>query len=411
METALSVARGLLVLVASLLAVSCAAVPDPGPAEALAAARAAGPGGPRPWVELDAPVDGAEVRALMPWVEVQGRAGLGTIHHYDVVLAIDVSRSVLDPSGADVDGDGVVGEKQIVPPWVGWDEIRVWTTDWDDTTFRAEIRAAELLVDRLVDTTRVGIVTFGNQASEQTGLTTAERARSKLGRIRDPKPNAGTALSRGIDAAVRVLNDGPSVAGRERVILLISDGMPTLPEPWDNAERAALDAAEVAADQGIRIHAIALGDEAIRRTNVFERVAVGTRGQYVPLENPGDLPTILPHLSLGGLDAVEVRNRTAGTSSEAVRVFPDGAFDAFVKLMPGANVLEIEAELVDGRRATATRTVVYHQPQTPNESDREAAEDLRENVRLRTMEMNLAAEARAHRAAQRRELTVRPEAD
>jgi hypothetical protein len=156
----------------------------------------------------------------------------------------------------------------------------------------------------------------------------------------------------------------------------------------------------------VRIHAIALGMDAVGQTDVYERLAEVNGGRYVPIWNAGELPEILPYLSFSDLDVVRVRNLTSEAPAEAVRSFPDGVFDAYVRLVPGENRLEIEAALDDGRRARTTRTVVYTRPDSPSAEDRADAAALRERIRLRTVEMGLAAEARAARERQRRRLTL-----
>ncbi len=400
---------------AGLLCVACAGAPATAPPEVAAVrparAAAAPPAGPEPWLEVATPAPFATLRGVVPWVEIRGRAGLGQIHHYDVILAIDLSTSTLHPTGLDVDGDGVVGELTTMRPRADWSKVRLLTTDWDDTIVSAEIRAAETLLARLdPDTTRVGLVSFATRPRERAPVGAPEKARAKLDRLRDPSRSDATALAEGIEQALRSLSEAPPVgdAAREPIVVLLSDGVPTHPEPVE-AARLALEAAEAAARSGVRIHAVALGNEAMRQTDVYERIAAATGGLYVAVESPGKLPRILPHLSLTGLEEVRIRNETTDSPAEAIRVLPDGGFDAYVRLSPGWNVLEITAELAGGGQARDTRSLFYVQPDAPSPSDLEAAAALREKVRLRTIEMGLAAEARAYRARPRRVLTVTSE--
>lgn len=61
---------GLAILVAALLALACAGSPDPIPAGVPATAEAPHDDRPRPWLELEAPPEGAEITALLPWIEI-----------------------------------------------------------------------------------------------------------------------------------------------------------------------------------------------------------------------------------------------------------------------------------------------------------------------------------------------------
>src|SRR5262245_15786411 len=61
------------------------------------------------WLELATPADGTRLEAVVPLVDVRGRAGAGAHGPQDVVLAIDTSGSVFQASGIDLDGDGIVG--------------------------------------------------------------------------------------------------------------------------------------------------------------------------------------------------------------------------------------------------------------------------------------------------------------
>jgi len=134
--------RRLVPLLCLLLAAPAHAQPDaPG-----------GPGAARPasWIAIEAPDEGAAVS--LPLVEVRGRAAPAGAASNDLVIAIDVSDSVLLPSGWDVDGDGPGGRSQ---PW--WSEAyardpvlatRMREGDLDDSVLMAELAAARALSRR-----------------------------------------------------------------------------------------------------------------------------------------------------------------------------------------------------------------------------------------------------------------------
>src|SRR5690606_26992578 len=62
------------------------------------------------WLTIEAPDPGA--RVALPLVEVRGRATPHGAAANDLVIAIDVSDSVVLPSGWDVDGDGPDGRTE-----------------------------------------------------------------------------------------------------------------------------------------------------------------------------------------------------------------------------------------------------------------------------------------------------------
>src|SRR5689334_18337222 len=87
-----------------------------------------------PWLEVAAPSDGATLVAVVPLVEVRGRAGLGAHGPQDVVLALDSSGSVFMDSGIDLDGDGITGKMRCKLDYGSCPltNLEIWTTDFDD---------------------------------------------------------------------------------------------------------------------------------------------------------------------------------------------------------------------------------------------------------------------------------------
>lgn len=361
---------------------------------------------PRLQLEVEAPADAVVIRQIVPLVEVRGRGGLGVATAHDVVVAIDSSSSTLRATSRDIDGDGIVGE----PRRPDHDHPRRWTTDFDDTIFRAEIAAAERLVQRLdPKTTRVGLVTFSNRSRLRTPVGRPDRVLASLASVRTPKPTAGTSIARGIERSLEAMDAAPQTANedaRGKTILLLSDGAPTLPTP-EKAEALTLEAAEAARRAGVRIHAFALGEEAIRETDVYRQIAERTCGTFVPVESPGEVMHYLPYVALTGLEGVRISNLTTDTPGEAIRVFPDGSFDGYVRLVPGENRIEVRAGIAGDREARATRTVFFVAPESPSPADLEAAEALRGDLRLRTIETELAVRAGAQRRDSGRVLQIR----
>jgi hypothetical protein len=89
-----------------------------------------------------------------------------------------------------------------------------------------------------------------------------------------------------------------------------------------------------------------------------------------------------------------IENLSPHASARAVRVFPDGSFDAYLPLASGANRIEVIATVAGGGEVRETRTVFYEKPEVPTKDDLEAAAELRDRLRNRRLESKLAAEAR-----------------
>ena len=83
-------------------------------------------------------------------IEVRGRAAVGGLRGYDVVIAIDVSDSTTRDSGVDVDRDGPAGETDpVLRRWLGAQPDadrhlleQLAARDFDDSILMAELAAA-----------------------------------------------------------------------------------------------------------------------------------------------------------------------------------------------------------------------------------------------------------------------------
>jgi hypothetical protein len=169
----------------------------------------------------------------------------------------------------------------------------------------------------------------------------------------------------------------------------------------------ALWAANAAAAAGIRIHAFALGlpeGSPSPQSDVFSEMAALSGGRFERLAQAGDAIARLRQSDLAGLESVRIENRTTAGAARALRTFPDGTFDAFVPLAPGANLIHVEAVASDGSRAALDREVV-HAPGGPG--SREATDALLEELRRRTQEMRIWAEMERERRARSLELELR----
>ena len=354
----------------------------------------------RIWAEVSSPTPSQLVREPFGLVEVRGWAGTGLRGEHDVVLAIDRTPSTFLPSGADVDGDGKVGVIVRVPGVAG-QTIKVMS-DPDDTIAAAELLAARRLIERLDPaTTRMGIVTFGRTERVLARIgTSPEELLGVIDRL-PPRPEAaGTYFYGAIIASLKVFEQAPPDAGSEpriKSIIFLSDGLPNRPAPPASAEKAAVRASQPAANARVRIYSFALGPEVASRPKVFLRMAEVNGGDLLIVENPAEIIDFVPHMSLTRLREIKIDNLSASRPARAVRLFPDGTFDGFAPLVPGVNHLRITIVGEAGGTHVVDREVFFEKTLGTSPKERARLEALLKDLRIRTLETQLAEQARRRR--------------
>jgi hypothetical protein len=379
-----------------------------------------------PWLEVTAPGE-ARSSTTLPLIEVKGRASTRNERH-DLVIVLDLSDSTILSSGVDLDGDGSGGRTSPeLLAWLGEQPDvrgalveRLQEVDLDDSILMAELAAAEALIQRLDPRVfRIGIVVFSDTAriaaplGSPHGRLTGALREVRLGFFRELR---GTNFGDAIQLAHAELAPDNSEEGearpadpdRERSILFLSDGAPTLPVHADRAEKHALQAARAAAADGIRLYSFALGSEAVEALEVYRRMAVSSGGRFEKIARPADAIARLRRVDLADLEELRVVNRSNQRPARALRVFPDGSFDGFVELAPGKNQLEFAATARDGSQVSIGREVT-RLADAGEGSDRERAQALLKELRRRTRETELWAELEQGRSSQRLELLIRPE--
>jgi hypothetical protein len=240
--------------------------------------------------------------------------GGSSLEPFDILVAIDTSASTRVASGLDIDGDGEIGETSIafrsrVPDLAADD----WSSDPDDSILAAEVGAvcAWLGRDRSRNY-RVGLLTFAGavdpRTREQLGDPTldAEVVVPLTDRVEDLTAGLAAILERGgsgatnftaaLDLATRELGSDASALSEvrtpaRRIVLLITDGAPTLPvgkgTVMDQADiELAIEAAGKAGALGIRIHTYAVGPGAITYPTAVVRIAEVSGGRFLPLVSP-----------------------------------------------------------------------------------------------------------------------------
>lgn len=375
----------------------------------------------RVWIALENPPERTVESDPTGLLELAGRAGAGRRGKHDVVIALDFSSSTLLASGVDVDGDGKIGRmagrvERLVkrgmafPPGITRQHM---SSDTDDTIRMAEIAAAQRLVELLnPETTRVGIITFANFGTVQVPLTDdRSRVRDVLAelRVKGFATTGGTDFEQAIKSAIEAFGPIYPTDPRQRSLVFLSDGRPEQPPPPEHAEQVALEAARSLVELRIRVHCFALGPQAIEHIGFFRQLAETTGGRTERVETPGEIVMELPRFALSDVARVEVANRTTGDKGRAVRVFPDGSFDGFVRLAPGRNKVRVTAFARTGTSAALDRLVTYRKSDTPDAAAVERAREKLERLKGRTLEIEAERDLeRARDAKQHKHLDLDP---
>ena len=345
----------------------------------------------RIWVELETPGEQHGVIGPVGLVELRGWAGTGTPGGHDVLVAIDNTFSVWLPSGADIDGDGVIGERldRIV-------QAESLSTDAGDTILQAQLRAAGHLIERLEpERVRMGVIVFGGASKLLAPLgSSKEQLQATL--LRFPQiPNFdGTHLSILLKRSVEVLGAAPE--NRHRTLILLSDNDAN--EPATAVRTFAMHWAGEAAKRKIRIISFAVGPAA---APVLLEVTARTRGALFLVDQPADIIDYLPHVSLSRLASVRIENRSTGKSARAVRLFPDGSFDGYARLREGENRLVIRFRSEAGAERILERRVFYEKQPARTPAEQAAVDALLADLRARTLETEMLERLRKKRERSR----------
>jgi hypothetical protein len=332
-------------------------------------------------LEIGYPPEGSILDASIgAFVSGRALAPMGEYRAIDVAFVIDTSQSTADPTGVDVNGNGVVGEHRFGPFGI---------TDPGDSILAAEVAAARYFVHHLDPrSTRVALITFAGEPPDQGGgmivfgrrssppavtevaLTTdfgtVERA---LENILERGPQGATHMAAGADqATIELLGLQGSLSesrpDAEKIAIFLTDGQPTLPYgamfPRDNT-RAVIRAAGRAGKAQVRFHTFGIGDQALDGPVGIVELARRTGGEFTPVRHPGDLVDVISEVRFLDVESVVVVNETNGVASDSVLQNPDGSWSALVPLEVGENRIRAMATSSDGYEAEAWVTV-HHAP-------------------------------------------------
>ncbi len=327
-------------------------------------------------VEAPAPETVIGDPGQMAFVAGRALAHFGEFQTFDLVFVLDTSQSTSTPSGADIDGDGVVGHRRGSKYLsILGDILPLPNSDGGDSILAAEIAAVKMMLDQLDPrTTRVGIVSFaGDHDSLQPDAFTEvplstdfEKVRRGLDDILDRGPAGMTNMVSAVNrATVELLGTQSAYSekreGARKVILFLTDGVPTL--PFENSRlqnaRMAISKAMMAAKHDIRIDTFAIGPKALEEPVVVVEMARVSLGVFTPILEPKNLRAVFEQVDLAEIEELRIRNRSNDKPAIYQIQNPDGSFAALVPVKVGRNTLEVFARTTNGTEATRTVTVRY----------------------------------------------------
>ncbi len=208
-----------------------------------------------------------------------------TVGPIDVVFAIDASRSTLDPTGEDINGNGKTGRPIISRVGGAFD---LGSTDPGDSFLVAQVVAARSVLQAFRNAgARFGIVSFSDSSREQVRHPVAQAGdgshESALERILANGSGGDTDFAAGLSDAYEALAGAPS-GGNRYLALLMSDTLAPVPSADPRASPRIDPAVERgvvrAASAGIVFNTFAIGDRAAGDPNHLRAIARGTGGTF-----------------------------------------------------------------------------------------------------------------------------------
>jgi Mg-chelatase subunit ChlD len=331
-----------------------------------------------PRVQIVSPKEGERITQEKSLIFVSGKVARdgGRSNKVDIFLIVDVSGSTAQYSGSELgeagelpDNSGFSGfptpQISIGGMGIGRPPVR----NLRNSILAAEIAAARRLLLQLnPETTRVGVVTFGQEARLLQPLTSDfERLRRVLDDILRAGPYGGTNMVEGIRMGITELMGFGSSEKRGdavKVQILLTDGFPTLPigggkqaAPEDTV--LAINSARLAGKAGIKVHVFALGEEALTYPRAAVGIAKESGGTYTPVMRPADVLAVVENTSVIGIDHVQIVNRTTGQKATQLRLAADGFFSSAVPVAEGRNQIDVFARASDGSNASDSITVHF----------------------------------------------------
>lgn len=239
--------------------------------------------------------------------------------------------------------------------------------DSNPSVLEYEVIAANSLIDMLqsMDNVRLALVSFSRDVILESPLTDDWNSlRNAVAGITTPE--GGTNIEAAIDKALEALADAGSAA--QKNILLITDGIPTLPFDSGMTQEigdrlATLEAAIRSLKAKARIYPIVIQpiDYSRKLTTMPAVQAItgvpNTVGE-LGIDNLDELGDALTHTVLTDVTNVDITNLTMDVTVAAV-ILLDGSFQADVPMQAGENELLISAHAGNPKNATVQDLTVY----------------------------------------------------
>ncbi len=333
-----------------------------------------------PSVQIQSPKDGSRIVQDQNSVLVSGKVSTqgARTPNVDIFFVIDVSGSTAHYAGVDLGDVADLPAAGTSPRW-GRPQIGIFGGGFGmsgpparslrNSILAAEVGATRRLLSQLnPETTRVGLITFGEDARVLQPLThDFQQIRQGLDDILMVGPFGGTNMVAGIRLAIKELAGLGLSARRDdavRVQFLLTDGFPTLPigggkRVTQEDTSLSVNAARISGKAGIKIHVFALGQEALSYPAAAVGIARDSGGIFTPVVRPADILSVLENVSVVGVDYVEVVNATTGQKASHLRLAADGFFSAAVPMAEGLNRIQLLARASDGGTARDSISLYY----------------------------------------------------
>jgi von Willebrand factor type A domain-containing protein len=333
-------------------------------------------------VQIRSPKDGSTITQEQAYVLVGGKVGVqtGRAGYVDIFLVIDVSASTALYAGVDFSEfsrlpNSYVTPRMVMgrnPPPPNCASVRE-SHNLRVSILSAEIAASRRLLSQLnPETTRVGVITFGDDAWLRQPLThDFEQVRSALDLIYKRGPSGKTNM---VDAILlgteELLGKGESEKYLDSIktLVLLTDGVPTLPSGDCSISGIAgsesdidltINTARQSGNLGISVHVLALGEEALSNPRAAVGIARESGGTYTAVTRPADVLAVVDKVSAVGVDLIQVSNETIQQQALQSRLAADGFFASAVPVVEGLNRIQVVGRASDGSLARDIVTVEY----------------------------------------------------
>lgn len=357
-------------------------------------------------VQIRSPKDGSTITQEQAYVLVGGKAEVqtGPAGYVDIFLVIDLSASTALYAGVDFSEFSGLPDSYVTPRMVtGRNPSPNCRSVWESQHLRISTLAAEIVASRRLlsqlnsETTRVGVITFGDDAWLRQPLThDFEEVRSALDLIYKRGPRGKTNMVDAILVGTEELlgkGESPKYLDSIKTLVFFTDGIPTLPSgdcmpPGTEADtELTINAARQAGNLGISVHVFALGEEALSNPRAAVGIARESGGTYTAVTRPADVLAVMDRLSAVGVDSIQVTNETIQQEALQSRLAADGFFASAVPVVDGLNRIQVLGRASDGSLARDIVTVKY-QPGAKRSLDLEIFFEREKNLRLEIDRLN-----------------------